>query len=83
MSPLILSFLMQKTFSFYRGPHQHSYAMKFFMKIYDARNGLQQVEEEILQECKDVRKITKNHYSVESSSSNKAYNVRKLHDADV
>ena len=62
---------------------KHSHAMKFFMKIYDARNGMTQVQDEISLECKNVRIIAKNHYAVESSTSDKSYRVEKLTKADV
>jgi transposase-like protein len=38
---------------------------------------------QILSEGSHIRKITKNHYQVDSQSQNKSYNVRKLSDVDV
>lgn len=38
---------------------------------------------EIISERSHIRKITKNHYQVDSQSQNKSYNVRKLSDVDV
>ena len=62
---------------------KHSHAIKFFMKIYDARNGITLVQDEISQECKDVRIIANNQYAVQSNSSDKSYRVEKLAKADV
>jgi len=38
---------------------------------------------QILSEGSHVRKITKNHYQVDSQSQNKSYNIKKLQDADI
>ncbi len=38
---------------------------------------------QILLEGNHIRKITKNHYQVDSQSQNKSYNVRKLSDVDA
>ncbi|MGI0102299.1 MAG: DDE-type integrase/transposase/recombinase [Nitrosotalea sp.] len=50
------------------------------MQIENPRNekGIQ-----ILSEGSHIRKITKNHYQVDSQSQNKSYNVRKLEDSDL
>ncbi|SMH70462.1 DDE-type integrase/transposase/recombinase [Candidatus Nitrosotalea okcheonensis] len=38
---------------------------------------------QILSEGSHIRKITKNHYSVDSQSQNKTYSIRKLQDSDT
>ncbi len=38
---------------------------------------------QILSEGNHIRKITKNHYEVDSQTSDKTYSVRKLNDADI
>lgn len=43
-----------------------------------AKKGLQ-----IFSEANSIRKISKNHYAVESQTTDKTYNIRKLSDADV
>ncbi len=38
---------------------------------------------QILSECNHIRKVTKNHYQVDSQTQNKTYNVKKLAESDV